>query len=258
MALFAQKNLQKSPILLRAVSWALNLKGIVMTLTELEVLASEKLANNDEESRADFLRLLNAGLLITVIDNLSGSQRELEDVACRSYCHNNGFLKILLVDKRPKYSIRLHIWPQHSFQECDVHNHPWDMSGLVLNGSYEWPIYSFGQTQEKRKCVDMYECRYLEDYSGHSFHKQGKVLLKQVDTLSFQRGDIFQLPQRRYHSVRKENAEHAESIVITGDSEVLSADIITNREMSCNSVLNNTPLDSSFLKEKLVSFIGRR
>jgi len=229
-----------------------------MTLTELEVLASEKLANNDEESRAEFLRLLNAGLLMAVINNLSGSQRELEDVASRSYYHNNGFLKILLIDKRPKYSIRFHIWPQHSFQECDVHNHPWDMSGLVLNGSYEWPIYTFGQAPEERECVDMYECRYLEDYSGHSFHKQGKVLLNQVDKLSFQRGDIFQFPQTQYHSVRKENAEPAESIVITDDSAVLSAKIITGREIYCSSVLNNTPLDSAFLKEKLVSFIGRR
>jgi hypothetical protein len=113
-----------------------------MTLAEFEDLASEKLAKNNEEARNDFLRLLNAGLLRTVIDNLIGSQTELDKVASRSYYHNNGFFKVLLIDKRPKYSIRLHIWPEYPFQECDIHNHPWDMSGLVLNGLYEWLMYS--------------------------------------------------------------------------------------------------------------------
>lgn len=212
---------------------------------------------HDEENRVDFLRLLNAGLLMAIIDNLLRSQRELNDVANRSYYHNNGFLKILLIDKRPDYSIRLHIWPEHPLHECDVHNHPWDMSGLVLNGSYEWPIYAFEWTLEKSGCFNMYECQYLEDYSGHSFHLKGKVTLNQIDKLYFQQGDIFQLSQEKYHSVRKDNAEPADSIVITGGSENMSADVITRREIPYNSALNNTPVKSVFLKTTLLSFKGR-
>ncbi|RZF90535.1 hypothetical protein EXT42_19040 [Pseudoalteromonas sp. CO302Y] len=229
-----------------------------MTLIELETLASEKLSINNEDRRTSFLRLLSTGLLVNVVDNLLGNERELNEVASRSYCHNNGFLKVVLIDKRPKYSVRFHIWPEESFQAPDVHNHPWDMTGLVLNGSYEWPIYTLDQNSEGCESFDLFECRYLEDYSGHSFHKLDKVVLKKVDKLSFQQGDIFQFPQTQFHSVRKENSQPAESIVITGDSVGLSANVITHRKIMCSSIYKNSSVDSSFLQYKLSSFLERR
>ncbi len=229
-----------------------------MTLIELEALASEKLSINNEESRTSFLRLLNTGLLVNVIDNLLGNEKELNEVASRSYYHNNGFLKVVLIEKRPKYSIRFHIWPEELFQAPDAHNHPWDMTGLVLNGSYEWPIYSLDQISEGSESFDLFECRYLEDYSGHSFHDLDKVILNQIDKLSFQQGDIFQLSQTQYHSVRKENSQPAESIVITGDSVGLSANVITNRKIMCSSISKNSSVESSFLQDKLSSFLERR
>ncbi|MEZ2745607.1 hypothetical protein ACBQ16_10465 [Halopseudomonas bauzanensis] len=229
-----------------------------MTLIELEALASEKLSINNEESRADFLRLLNVGLFSKVIESLLGNERELNEVASRSYYHNNGFLKVVLIENRPKYSVRFHIWPEESFQAPDVHNHPWDMTGLLLNGSYEWPIYTFNQASESCESFDLFECRYLEDYSGHSFHNLDKVVLNQVDRLSFQEGDIFQFPQTQYHSVKKENSQPAESIVITGESVGLSANVITNRKMMCSSISKNSSVESSFLQDKLSSFLERR
>ncbi|MFT5708328.1 MAG: hypothetical protein ACI9ES_002630 [Oceanospirillaceae bacterium] len=229
-----------------------------MTLIELEVLASEKLSINNEERRAGFLQLLSAGLLRDVIENLLGNERELNEVASRSYYHNNGFLKVVLIDKRPKYSVRFHIWPEEPFQAPDAHNHPWNMTGLVLNGSYEWPIYTLDQNSEGCESFDLFECRYLEDYSGHSFHNLDKVILSQVDKLSFQQGDIFQFPRTLYHSVRKENSQPAESIVITGDSVGLSANIITNRKFTCGTISRNSAVESSFLQDKLSSFLERR
>jgi hypothetical protein len=229
-----------------------------MTLIELEALASVKLSINNEESRTGFLRLLNAGLLENVLDNLLGNERELNEVANRSYYHKNGFLKVVLIEKRPKFSVRLHIWPEESFQSPDVHNHPWDMTGLVLSGSYEWPIYTLDQSSEDCKSFDLFECRYLEDYSGHSFHKLDKVILNQVDKLSFQQGDIFQFAQTHYHSVRKENSQPADSIVITGNSVGLSANVITHRKIMCSSIFKNSSVENFFLQDKLSSFLERR
>lgn len=229
-----------------------------MTLIELEALASVKLSINNEESRTGFLRLLNAGLLENVLDNLLSNERELNEVANRSYYHKNGFLKVVLIEKRPKFSVRLHIWPEESFQSPDVHNHPWDMTGLVLSGSYEWPIYTLDQSSEDCKSFDLFECRYLEDYSGHSFHKLDKVILNQVDKLSFQQGDIFQFAQTHYHSVRKENSQPADSIVITGNSVGLSANVITHRKIMCSSIFKNSSVENFFLQDKLSSFLERR
>lgn len=228
-----------------------------MTLTEFEVLASKKLTNNNEKTRKELLYLLNTGMLRRLIENLIDNPRELDDLARRSYCHNNGFLKILLLDKRPKYSIRFHIWPEQPFLECDIHNHPWDMSGLVLNGSYEWPIYIFEQMQEENSCFSLYECRYFKNYSGHSFFKKGNLKIIETGNYNLQKDDIFRLSSAQYHSVKKNNSEPADSIVITGYSKVLNANIISSREKTCNTEIYNTSVDSPTLREKLLSFIER-
>ncbi|WP_336273161.1 hypothetical protein [Vreelandella indica] len=227
-----------------------------MTLAEFEALASSKLEKNDEESREAFLRLLNDGLLVSIINNMMKSQSQLHEVANRSYWHKNGFLKVLLLDKRPKYSIRLHIWPDSPLQEGDVHNHPWNMSGLVLTGSYEWPIYTFEQVKEITKFA-LYKCRYLEDYSGYSFHRVGSVILKEVKNSIMQEGEFFQFPKEKYHSAKKENSDPADSIIITGTSESLTADVVSSREISCDKIMYNAPVKSSFLREKLSAFMGR-
>jgi len=228
-----------------------------MTLSKFEVLASKKLVKNNEKTRNELLYSLNNGMLRTLIENLVDNQEELENVARRSYCHNNGFFKILLIDNRPSYSIRLHIWPEQPFQECDIHNHPWDMSVLILNGSYEWPIYIVENTQEANNCCELYQCKYLKDYSGHSFLKKGNVKVIETGRETFQRGDIIQLLSTKYHSVKKNNSSPADSIMITSRSKVLNADVISNREMTCKTTLYNTSVDSSILKEKLLSFLDR-
>lgn len=228
-----------------------------MTLTEFEVLASKKLTNNNEKTREELLHLLNTGMLRKLIENLINNPRELDEVARRSYCHNNGFFKVLLLDKRPRYSVRFHIWPEQPFQECDIHNHPWDMSGLVLNGSYEWPIYILEHTQENNNCFSLYECHYFKDYSGHLFCKNGNVKIIEIGKHNLQQGDIFRLLSTQYHSVKKNNSMLADSIVITGYSEVLNADVISSREITCNTDMYNTSVDSSILREKLLSFMDR-
>ncbi|MGM0857679.1 MAG: hypothetical protein ACQEW0_11420 [Pseudomonadota bacterium] len=227
-----------------------------MTLAEFEALASSKLEKNDEQSREAFLRLLHDGLLLSLIDNLVRSQPQLDEVANRSYWHKNGFFKVLLLDKRPDYSVRLHIWPDSPLQEGDIHNHPWDMSGLVLTGSYVWPIYNFEREKQNTNCT-LYECRYLEDYSGHSFHEDGHVILKEEKKITMREGEFFRFSKEKHHSAKKDNSDPADSIVITGKAESLAADVVSSREISCDTILYNVPVKSSFLRQKLLDFIGR-
>lgn len=228
-----------------------------MTLTEFEALASEKLSENNEKTRNDFLHLLNAGLLQIVIRSLIDNQINLYEVANRSYYHKNGFLKVLLVDKRPKYSIRLHIWPDQPLKEGDIHNHPWDISVLVLNGAYEWLDYNIEYIQEENEQFNLYKCHYLKDYSGHSFFKKRSVKVFKINETNIGKGNLLNLSSEKYHSVKKDNNKPAESIIITSNSEKLSANVITNRKIDCDDMFYNSSIESSFLKEKLLFIMNR-
>lgn len=228
-----------------------------MHLTELKILASQQLRENTKKSRKEMLALLHADLLHTVIENLVNSPSELNEVASRSYCHKNGFLKLLLIDQRPYYSIRLHLWPKIQLQDGDIHNHPWDMSGLVLTGAYTSYNYTIGEKSQKKSYLSLYECRYLKDYSGHSFINKGNIQSVETSQQDFRSGDFFQLPATNYHIIRKNNSTSADSIVITGNSDALTANVISSREIICNKPIYNESMNSIHLKKKLLSFIER-
>jgi hypothetical protein len=73
----------------------------------------------------------------------------LEEVASRSYVHNNGFDKVVLAD-RVSWALRLHIWwPDQSPVDVEhVHDHAWDFISTIVTGSYHMDLYRDGDGDE--------------------------------------------------------------------------------------------------------------
>ena len=95
-----------------------------MTLSEFESYVDNYLENNTYKNRKFLLLDLNSGLLIKLINNILNNDTDLKKIANQSYQHLNGFHKILFIDKRPQYAIRLHLW--NGLYNSHIHNHPWD------------------------------------------------------------------------------------------------------------------------------------
>lgn len=75
-------------------------------------------------------------ILPSILDGLLESRASLEEVAARSYTHENGFVKIVLQSGAGHSpSLRLHIWVTGS-DDCggNIHNHCWDFSSYIVSG----------------------------------------------------------------------------------------------------------------------------
>ncbi|MDL2192821.1 hypothetical protein QQF40_15685 [Cobetia sp. LC6] len=105
-----------------------------MNLNVFKFLLDEMLFSNDEVSRQSLLEYMSYGRWRSLFSSIVLNEAAIEEIAKRSYVHANGFVKLLLVDKRPLYSVRLHIWPSTVIKETDIHDHPWDFDGFILNG----------------------------------------------------------------------------------------------------------------------------
>jgi len=103
----------------------------------------------------------------------------LELIAARSYAHVNGYDKIVLVDRRPRYALHLHLWwpgaqtgsPEH------IHNHPWTFSTALLSGGYRTRFYRIAPSGHP---LYRYTCTSTLGQPGHTLEPNGMVAARCV------------------------------------------------------------------------------
>jgi hypothetical protein len=97
-----------------------------------------------------------------------GSRSAQEEIADRSYWHQNGFMKVVMKERSSYGQLRLHIWPQ-VVDDDDIHGHSWHYASVVLGG-------------------ELKEVEYRESHSG-----EGELMWRhcfgQTGHRSFELGD---------------------------------------------------------------------
>ena len=133
--------------------------------------------------------------IIALMDN----PKRLQEVANASYCHKNGFVKLILGQKDERKK-RLHYYPVGAKADENVHNHRWDLNSTILVGSL--PSYFYK--------VDYYgEQDYLHAYrkNGHTGEYEivvtGKCTATEVAYKAFSAGTNYTLPHSTHHRIGK-------------------------------------------------------
>lgn len=104
---------------------------------------NEETTNEVRERLAEFR---DESTLKRLFENIRSDEEWLEEIARRSYSHDNGFDKLVLCAfKDPDRKLRLHVWdsaitPQ-SPSETNVHNHRWNFCSTVLCGEFQFEMY---------------------------------------------------------------------------------------------------------------------
>lgn len=228
-----------------------------MKLDDFKVFVEEELKVNSASQRRGLVNILSNSILYELLNSILADSGSLSEIAGRSYIHNNGFVKILLIDCRPRYAIRLHFWPPTPINDSSIHNHPWDMSGRILSGKYTWKIYS-PENCETPDGIYRYKCEYLEKYEGHTFSKIGNVIATEVLSYEMMTGCNFDSHKSSFHKIIKNNDEYVDSIVVCGLEEKRIAEILTAEVLEKNTVLYNSNFSINQLKIHIESFLERR
>lgn len=105
------------------------IKGIRNALSDLPA--------GDKTKEFELLsKISTSGNVCQILTSVLESPEQLQELAGRSYRHENGFSKLILSSSKT-HSLRLHIYWNDSaenYQE-NIHNHRWDFSSFVLKGA---------------------------------------------------------------------------------------------------------------------------
>lgn len=198
-----------------------------MEFNDFKSLTDHYLKNNSSVEREALLRVFQGIDWKVLISSLIDNNEVLSDLVNNAYRHDNGFVKLMLIDNRPDYAVRLHIWPSNIMSDSSIHNHPWDLNGLVVTGKYTWDIY---QEVEKPSELNLYECKYSDDYQEHKFTYIRGIYMTNILRFDMAKGCLYSSKKHLYHKITKSNKDLAATIMICGRVESNIAHVITDIE----------------------------
>jgi hypothetical protein len=92
---------------------------------------------------AEDLRRFAQQKLRPLLESVLDTPAQLAELASRSYQHDNGFTKLVLVKAQSdRGALRAHIWPNALEDEGNVHNHCWDFTSVVLAGALRFEEFA--------------------------------------------------------------------------------------------------------------------
>lgn len=198
-----------------------------MNLSELEIFLDRELLNNTDVNRQNILFDLKINKLELLINHIINNESELLKIAKQSYKHSNGFDKILLIDKRPKYALRLHLWNPKNKCDGHIHNHEWDLSGIVIKGSYKWELYEF-EDDISNKGFYCYECMYNSNYKEHILTNQKRVNVKKIFDINISENSFYNLKSSTIHKITMTDKFSA-SLILHGNN-IKQKIVVINKE----------------------------
>lgn len=134
------------------------------------------------ETDGAFLRdLAQKPHLKSLFEDLRTDKGWREEIAQRSYTHDNGFDKLkLVVSEDPEYKLRLHIWwPENTPQDPDsvnFHDHRWDFHSILISGEMWFMNYDI--TTGEGFPVHEYEYAPVGDEEEYQMQYLGETNLK--------------------------------------------------------------------------------
>jgi hypothetical protein len=192
--------------------------------------------------------------LSTLIGGALGNSQILDAIAARSYQHNNGFEKIVLVaSKTPQYKLRLHVWwPNASIEptETNIHSHRWDFSSSVLVGALTCEEFVVSNEESSPYHHLVYSPVVNNKYSIQSV---GVTYLSCARRDVLRRGDIYYLAFNRLHSVNADRTKLAATLFLQGPDLVTTTDVFTTQNKKKTAKIHVQPIAPSALSDKLVN-----
>ena len=181
----------------------------------------EWLLSNCDESRPNVLGNIIYSLalkdnLIKLIDILT-LDSEIGNICDRSYQHDNGFKKIVLLEGE-SFKLRLHVWePAYKVrsEDNDLHDHRWDFASLMMKGSFVSVLYQ----ESENGIEERYPYTYLPVAGGDSYGLEkvsdSKVKLYESCRILIKQGMGYFMPCQTVHKVEYESEEKTVTMVIT-------------------------------------------
>jgi hypothetical protein len=191
--------------------------------------------------------------LSALLRDVLATDESLEEVAAQSYVHNNGFDKIVLLN-RESWALRLHIWwPDQSPVDVEhVHDHAWDFISTIVTGSYQMELYRAGGDDE------WFEYRY-EFPEGrpelHGLRLVGRTRLTRVLSIHVPTGGSYAIHGGQLHRVAAVSGALTSSLVLQGPVMGDGSTVLSESVIPAVANVPTVPFSASELRSRLMGYI---
>lgn len=152
---------------------------------------------------------------------------QLESVASRSLEHDNGFCKIVLIERTADdFGCRIHHWKPGT-SDSNIHSHRWNMKAFILNGGY---IASNYQESKKGSSYFEYEFKPVDNHNYRLF-SNGIAYLNEYQNKHYRKGDCYEIAKGEIHKICKVDNEGAITAVISWGAENNNALVFSSSEL---------------------------
>lgn len=151
-----------------------------------------------------------------LIDKLLNDRNQLKTIRENSYCHENGFHKIVLLYGN-NFKLRLHHFGKTGKAgKENVHDHRWPFVSTILKGALHMEMFTV--TNEINNSEQLLHHIYDSDKVGGSYKAQlqGVSNLKMVEKMSFHAGLTYILPAEILHRITNTENQECITLILTG------------------------------------------
>jgi hypothetical protein len=168
-----------------------------------EAVCWEEFARQEESMLPALRRFITEFSIPNVIERTLADPSAAKSVADASYCHVNGFDKIILArGVGESYVIRLNIWwPQTMRKVGDIHDHCWSFSSFVVVGGLM--VRHYEQSVDGMR-LSAFTSQALREQSGDELRSLGPLHVQERFTGLLRKGSCYTLSHRQLHTATAE------------------------------------------------------
>lgn len=213
----------------------LKIESLLLTenINSLKLYIEELVLNNDEK----VLQMINMILgkpsnIKKLMDLIVQNETLFNEVLNKSYCHENGFHKYVLLEGQ-NFKIRLHHFGvTEKVAMENIHDHRWPFASTILKGNLEMEMYEESQLHAEGDLLLHY--RYNSDKSKGAYETilLGLIKMKRKSQIKYFEGDSYLLTPEALHRIT--NKEECVTLIITGKPCSTECNLYAKREITCD------------------------
>lgn len=180
--------------------------------------------------------------LKSYIDRILGNERVISDISKNSFHHSNGFKKITLWSGLKGEKIRLHFWPKSNIESCDIHNHFWNFSSLVVYGRLK--LENYIEVDLNGIEVNKYTLEPLT-VREHSFTHNGCVKLRMKNQTIVSKGGSHSLIHCIPHRICSDETDSVTFLLQGPRIKGVRNHIYSNRQMGTSKTFSQKTMTTN-------------
>ena len=191
------------------------------------------IAKHDVRVLADINSALSKPSMLRILISKILKNEDCFQITCsNSYCHENGFHKIVLL-KGENFKLRLHHFGITGKAAMEnIHDHRWPFASSILKGNLHMEFFELNNNSEDGELLLHHI--YNSDKSSGSYEASlnGVARLKQIKKVIFSEGSTYLLLPQELHRIINNEQQESITLILTGMPVSESCNLYSRRTLT--------------------------